>query len=227
MTGKTVLLSGVVGSQAYGLATPESDTDRLGLFAAQTEELLGLYSPDETTVSVNPDITYHEARKYARLALGGNPTVMELMWLEEYDTIHPRGRELIEIRREFLSAPRVRNAYLGYATQQMKRLKERGDGSFSSDTRKRTAKHARHLARLCWQGHRLYWTGELVIRLPELTALSIREFGDKVAAGDIDAAESHIAAYEYLFDTTRSPLPDRPDEETVNDWLVSVRKQFL
>jgi hypothetical protein len=33
----TVLLSGIVGSQAYGLATPDSDVDRLGMFAFPTE----------------------------------------------------------------------------------------------------------------------------------------------------------------------------------------------
>ena len=36
--------------------------------------------------------------------------------------------------------------------QQFRKLVSRGDGSFSADTRKRTAKHARHLARLCTRG---------------------------------------------------------------------------
>ena len=56
------------------------------------------------------------------------------------------------------------NAYLGYAQQQFQRLDRRGDGSFSSDTRKRTAKHARHLMRLCRQGYELYTTGRLDVR---------------------------------------------------------------
>ena len=30
----TVLLSGIVGSTAYGLAGPDSDVDRLGMYAA-------------------------------------------------------------------------------------------------------------------------------------------------------------------------------------------------
>ena len=63
-----VLLSGVVGSTAYGLATEDSDVDWLGVYAAPTEKILGLHPPQESIVSTAPDITYHEAGKYCRLA---------------------------------------------------------------------------------------------------------------------------------------------------------------
>src|SRR4051794_39420553 len=138
-----ILLAGIVGSTAYGLATPDSDIDRLGLFAAPTRSLLGLRTPRESIVTTSPDRTLHEARKWCNLALGGNPTVMELVWLPDdlYETRTPFGDELIGIRSAFLSAKRVRDAYLGYATQQFRKLENRGDGSFSADTRRRTAKH--------------------------------------------------------------------------------------
>ncbi len=42
-----VLLSGIVGSTAYGLAGPGSDVDRLGMFAAPTLDLLRLDPPRE------------------------------------------------------------------------------------------------------------------------------------------------------------------------------------
>lgn len=44
---RTVLLSGVVGSTAYGLAGPHSDVDRLGVFAVATAALHGLHPPAE------------------------------------------------------------------------------------------------------------------------------------------------------------------------------------
>lgn len=162
-----MLLSGVVGSTAYGLAGPGSDIDRLGVFAAPTVALHGLNMPDESAVSSKPDATFHEARKYCALALGGNPTVSELMWLDSHEVSTPLGEELIGIRSAFLSAKRTRDAYLGYAAQQFRKLEARGDGSFSADTRKRTAKHARHLLRLCAQGYELYATGRLRIRLDD------------------------------------------------------------
>lgn len=217
-----LLLSGIVGSTAYGLARPGSDIDRLGLFAVDTAELHGLHHPQETIVSSAPDVTRHEAAKWARLALAGNPTVTELVWLpdELYEKRTELGDELIAIRGAFLSAPRVRTAYLGYASGQFKRLRDRGDGSFSADTRKRTAKHARHLMRLCHQGHELYTTGRLTIRVNDPD--SYHEFGELVAS-DPSAAQPLLAHYEELFDTARSPLPDRPDTAAVEAWLHCVR----
>ncbi|WP_455353530.1 nucleotidyltransferase domain-containing protein [Streptomyces sp. SYSU K217416] len=217
-----VLLSGIVGSTAYGLARPGSDIDRLGLFAAPTEAFHGLHQPVASHVTTDPDRTLHEAAKWCRLALGGNPTVMELVWLptELYEVRTPLGDELIGIRDSLLSAARVRDAYLGYATQQFKRLYDRGDGSFSADTRKRTAKHARHLRRLCHQGFELYATGELNIRVDDPEAY--HQFGEDVAA-DAMVALPMLKRFERLFEETKSVLPEQPDEAPAEAWLRRVR----
>lgn len=220
----TTLLAGIVGSTAYGLADADSDIDRLGVFAAPTEAFHGLTPPAESHVTTGPDQTLHEAGKYARLALKGNPSVTEVLWLSDYEVVSPLGLELVAIREAFLSAPAVRNAYLGYATQQFAKLKARGDGSFSADTRRRTAKHARHLARLCDQGYGLYATGRLRVRVdnPDF----YRRFGEQVASGDLATAEAFLAAAEANFTETRSPLPQIPDRATVEDWLLRVRREF-
>lgn len=219
-----VLLSGIVGSTAYGLAGHGSDIDRLGIFAAPTTAFHGLYHPAETHTSSKPDATYHEAAKAARLMLGGNPTVLEVLFLPDdlYEMRTELGDALIGIRSAFLSAKRVRDAYLGYATQQFHKLEVRGDGSFSADTRRRTAKHARHLLRLCHQGFRLYSTGRLTVRLDD--PQRYLDFGERVAGGDIDHARAEMARVEGWFDAAASPLPDRPDEQVVQAWLLSVRQ---
>jgi hypothetical protein len=225
MTVTNVLLSGVVGSTAYGLARQGSDVDRLGLFAAPTEELHGLRPPKDSHVSTDPDRTLHEAAKWCRLALGGNPTVMELVWLPEelYEVRTPLGDELIGIRTSFLSAQRVRAAYLGYATQQFRKLLSRGDGSFSADTRKRTAKHARHLKRLCEQGYELYRTGRLTIRVEDPDAY--HRFGERVAA-DPEAAKPLLSRFETAFAETAGVLPEEPDATAAEAWLRRVRRHF-
>jgi len=120
---------------------------------------------------------------------------------------------------------RVRDAYLGYATQQFRKLEARGDGSFSADTRKRTAKHARHLLRLCHQGFALYTTGEVEIRLAD--PQRFLDFGERVAAGDIEHARRAMADYEDRFNSARSPLPSEPDRAVVQGWLLRVRRAFL
>lgn len=220
-----VLLSGIVGSTAYGLAREGSDVDRLGLFAAPTEDLHGLHAPKDSHVTTHPDRTLHEAAKWCRLALGGNPTVMELVWLPDdlYEVRTPLGDELISIRSSLLSAKRVRDAYLGYATQQFKRLYDRGDGSFSADTRKRTAKHARHLRRLCHQGFELYATGNLAIRVDDPD--EYHRFGEEVAA-DAMLALPMLKRFEALFDSNASVLPEQPDEAPAEAWLRHVRACF-
>lgn len=225
MGTRHVLLSGIVGSTAYGLARDGSDIDRLGVFAAPTEHLHGLHPPIDSHVTHRPDQTLHEAAKWCRLALAGNPTVIELVWLPDdlYEIRTGLGDHLIGIRTAFLSAPRVRAAYLGYAEQQFRRLVARGDGSFSADTRKRTAKHARHLRRLCEQGLALYTTGCLDVRVDDPDAYF--EFGQAVTA-DSDHARPYMVHIEEKFDAATSPLPDRPDEAPVEDWLRRVRRAF-
>jgi predicted nucleotidyltransferase len=212
-----VLLSGVVGSTAYGLAHAGSDLDRLGVFAVPTEELHGLDRPRESVVSTEPDRTFHEAAKWCRLALAGNPTVSELVWLpaELYEATTPLGTELIELRRHFLSAPAVRAAYLGYATQQFRKL----NGSASG----RRAKHARHLVRLLEQAVHLHETGELRVRLADPGR--VRELGERIAA-DPAVAEPLLAAADARL-ARPGALPPAPDRAPVEDWLRRVRLRHL
>lgn len=216
-----ILLQGVVGSTAYGLAGPHSDVDRLGLYAAPTRAFHGLRLPIDRAASVvvhDPgDLTLHEARKYCLLALSANPTAIELMWLPSYEIATPLGLELVGIRSAFLCAPRVRDAFLGYAEQQLIRLTSKG-------TDRRTPKHARHLLRLLHQGERLYATGELTVRLPD--PQRYHDFGTAVAA-DPDLARVALDEARQRFSTIETALPDRPDEATVEAWLLRVRDVHL
>lgn len=222
---RQVLLAGVVGSIAYGLATPQSDMDWLGVYAAPTLAFHGLHLPIDraaTVVRHDPDYTLHEARKLAGLCLGGNPTVTELLWLDQYETEHPLGRELVNIRTAFQSRKRIRDAYFGYATSQLKRLLETGD--FQSKMRQRREKHARHLLRLLDQGLQIYSTGSLTLRVEDPDRYM--DFGRRVV-GNTELARRAVSEAEAKFNAVRSPLPDRPDEAVVEQWLLAVRQHFL
>jgi uncharacterized protein len=219
-----VLLQGVVGSTAYGLAGPGSDVDHLGVYAAPTVAFHGLHPPTGRTATVvrhDPDATFHEAAKAAQLMLAGNPTVTELLWLESYEVRTPLGDELVGIRRAFLSARRVRDAYFGYATSQFKRLLD--TGQFQSKMRRRQAKHGRHLLRLLDQGFALYATGSLPIRVAD--PQRYLDFGEAVA-DDPSVAGAALADAEARFAAVRSALPSTPDEEAVEAWLLRVRRAF-
>lgn len=224
----TQLLRGVVGSHAYGLAGADSDIDRLGVYAAPTRFFHGLYPPMGklgTLVSTDPDITMHEAARFASLALKGNPTVMELLWLpdELYEVRTDLGDRLISLRESFLSAARVRDAYLGYAVQQFSKLT--GGGRFPNVPVARVAKHARHLWRLLEQGTGLWTTGQLSVRVAD--PAQVLTFGERVAAGETGLAESAIGRARSLFNQVSTTLPPFPDEQVVESWLLDVRSSFL
>ncbi|MER7164724.1 nucleotidyltransferase domain-containing protein [Micromonospora sp. NPDC000207] len=222
-----LLLTGIVGSTAYGLAGPGSDVDRLGVYAAPTVAFHGLDPPTGRTASIvhhDPDVTYHEAAKAATLLLAGNPTVTELLWLPDdlYEVRTDLGADLIAIRTAFLCATRVRDAYLGYATAQFKRLLD--TGRFASKMRNRQAKHGRHLLRLLDQGLALYATGHLPIRLDDPQRYV--DFGTAVATNP-EIARPVLADAQARFDSVTSPLPIRPDRATVEAWLLRVRRAYL
>lgn len=216
-----VLLAGVVGSTAYGLAQEGSDEDRLGVFAAPTMSLLGLTEARESRVYSEPcDAAFHEARKYLRLALACNPTITELLWLDNHEVRSPLGEALVAIRARLLSSGRVRDSYLGYARSQLKRLETRGDGTFSSNTANRSAKHARHMARLLEQGYALYTTGEFSVRVADP-----QWYHDFSAQGpDVWAEWFHREAER--FEAAQSCLPEDPDIAVASDWLLRVRRRY-
>ncbi|WP_316521855.1 nucleotidyltransferase domain-containing protein [Kitasatospora brasiliensis] len=215
----TVLLSGIVGSTAYGFAHAGSDLDRLGLFAVPTEELHGLDRPAESHVTTAPDRTLHEAAKWCRLALNCNPTASELVWLPEdlYEVRTPLGDELVGLRGSFLSATAVRKAYLGYADQQFRKLLSRD--TTDPATRRRAAKHARHLVRLVDQAVRLHETGHHLIRLPDPER--VRECGERIADRPALAEPLLAEAADRL--GRPGVLPAAPDPRPVEAWLRRVR----
>lgn len=226
---ENMLLAGIVGSTAYGLDGPDSDIDRMGVYAAPTVKFHGLQPPVDKRGSIifkDPDAVYHEALKWIRLVLQCNPSVTELLWLETYEEITPLGLFLVNRRQHLLSATNVRNRYLGYATGQFDRLRQRGGRSFSADTK--PAKHARHILRLLDQGFELYSTGHLTVRLSD--PQKYHDFGEQVAVmhdgSGIRVAERALGQAKDRFDNTTSPLPEWPDMDLAEGWLQMVRKHY-
>lgn len=218
-----ILLRGVVGSTAYGMDRPGSDIDRLGVFAHDTHLFFRLEPPSKSITVTKPDISYLEAAHVAQLLLGVNPTLTDLLWLESYEVKTALGDELLGLRSAFLSARRVREAYVGYALQQCRKLLSRGDGTFNADVRKRTAKHARHIKRLVEQGLELYTTGWLTVRLSD--PQSFLDFGEQVAA-DPNTVTAFMAGAQARFEQAHTELPDEPSRGAVESWLRRVRAEY-
>ncbi|WP_280417390.1 nucleotidyltransferase domain-containing protein [Nocardia carnea] len=219
-----LLLEGVVGSTAYGLAGPASDIDYAGIYVEPTRNLLGLYPPTRQTRQGRDgaDATYHEIGKAMRLMLSCNPTATEILWLDDYTAQSAFGRELVGLRTCFLSADRVREAFFGYATSQFRRL----IGPRPQAAAARRAKHARHTLRLLWQGYELYTTGRLPIRVPD--PVRYHALGASIATDPgAEAVRRVVADYEHRFDTAVTVLPQAPDDAPLDDFLQRVRRAHL
>ena len=215
----TPVLVGVGGSHAYGMAHAESDVDYRGCYVAPTREFFGLHKPKETYDRHDPDVAMHEIGKTLWLASKGNPTVLELFFYSEYAVRAPVG-DLLIANRDLFITERIRSTHIGYAFEQFNRLKRR-EGSFSSDTAKRTEKHARHILRLVLLAESTLTTGVFDIRVRDRD--EIFAFGKLPHEEMLAQAEAQINRVKSV----PSVLPPEPDMEAINDLLVSIREAEL
>jgi hypothetical protein len=74
-----IVLEGIVGSRAHGLAGENSDTDRRGVFIAPSVEFFGLDDVQETADNPYSDEVLHELGRFVRQALKANPGAIELL----------------------------------------------------------------------------------------------------------------------------------------------------
>jgi hypothetical protein len=131
--------------------------------------------------------------------------------------------DLLSLRPLFLSTNAVSNAYGGYARQQAMKLDKRHD-SFSSETKNRTAKHARHCMRLLLQGEQLLTTGELTVDCSKDRDF-LFEMGE-LAQNNVDKFMLYWGTADDHFKVSaqNSVLPKRADKDAVNEFLIYVRK---
>lgn len=225
--GIRTILRGVVGSKAYGLDHADSDTDRMEVFAAPALDIAGLdwHSSKDSQAIQGPegdDFSAHEVGKFVRLALKSNPTVSELLWLDEYEVVDESGDRLIEARKLFLSVNGVRSAYLGYANAQFTKFS--ASVLYGSGIPKR--KHARHCLRLLRQGLGILQTGEI--------QLKVRNPAEYFAMDDmtddqvVTRLQQEFNAVEYqLADMHNFAVPDEPDRKEISLLLREIRLNHL
>ena len=237
-TDDRTLLLVVSGSRAYGTHTAESDTDIKGVFVAEQHEIDGIYpltDRDQTFVRtaefvtrpdgalVETDWSLHEISKFCRLAASCNPTILETLWTDAEDVIsvNAYGNELIQLRTDFLSASGVRNAYLGYATSQLRRMTQ----AHTDVSDPRRAKHAKQLRRLLMAGYQLWSTGDMRVKVDDPEDFHM--FGERCRADATNALiESVITDYTILFDETPTALPNEPDLSRAHDLVKRVRNAY-
>ncbi|MCP3915278.1 MAG: hypothetical protein GY711_06965 [bacterium] len=119
---KNLILRTLSGSRAHGLAREGSDTDTRGVCIPPVKYLLGLSKFEQHESDGGDHVTYALA-KFVRLALQGNPNIMESLFAHDDDIlfVNGAGRQLIEARDRFLSK-QLGQRFMGYALDQLKRM---------------------------------------------------------------------------------------------------------
>ena len=98
------------GSKSYGIDVESSDDDYVGVFVPRLKDLLSISGVERDTYAENdPDFTIHEIGKFCRLALKGNPAILETLWNPDIIVCDAWGRSLIALR----SLPDCPDEHLG------------------------------------------------------------------------------------------------------------------
>ncbi|MFI9839597.1 DNA polymerase beta superfamily protein [Nonomuraea sp. NPDC051941] len=208
-----MILTVVMGSRAYGLETEASDTDRRGVFVAPTAAFWRLEKPATHRDGPLPEQFSWEVERFCVLALEANPTALECLWSPMVEVITPAGRRLRELRRAFLSE-RARHSFAGYADSQFRRL----------DPAAPKWKQAMHMIRLLLSGLHLIRHGEPLVQVGPYRERLLAIRRGEVPWAEVDAWRIELAAE---VGAAGSVLPERPDRERVEEFLVGVRKEHL
>jgi predicted nucleotidyltransferase len=121
-----VVLSTTVGSQAWGLATEDSDEDVRGCFVLPHDDFASIFdAPDEIHDDSAPPEGPHEAfweiEKFVKQALRADPNTLETLWSPLVRHCSGIGARLLDERAIF-SSQHVLGSFGRYATSQLKKL---------------------------------------------------------------------------------------------------------
>lgn len=210
----------VVGSRAYGLDDEQSDTDRRGVYLPPAERHWSLYGVPEQLENPDTEETYWEVQKFLTLALKANPNVLECLYTPLVEHATPLAREVLDMRASFLSRTAYQT-YNGYVLSQFKKLQ--------ADLRNKGAvkwKHVMHLIRLLLAGITVLEEGVVPVHVgPHRDRLLAVKRGEvpfeEVEAWRLDLHKRFDAAAES------TKLPERPDYERANAWLLKARRAAL
>jgi hypothetical protein len=212
-----LILKVLVGSQAFGLATQASDRDLRGVFVAPADLQWSLRGAP-SVIEPNREETYWELERFLVLGLKANPNILECLFTPEVQYVNAVGTELLGLRRSLVSKLAYQT-YNGYVLSQFKRIE-----ADMRSTGHPKWKHAMHLMRLLLSGISLMDSGVVLIDVADQRdqLLAIRR--GEVAWDDL---ESWRLSLHAKFDDAyrRSTLPDQPDVQRINDFLVAVRRR--
>ena len=170
------------------------------------------------------DVVIYSARKWARLAMSGNPSVLLLLFVPDGEIVYRDGigAELTANAHRFVSVLAAER-FLGYLQAQKAAMTGEAGAHTNRPELVREhgydTKYAMHALRLGLQGVELLTTGRISLPVPEPDRAYLRAVrrGEEPLADVLTAitdAEERLTALR-----TSSQVPPEPDRAWVDDWL--------
>ncbi len=242
MAERTTILRVPAGSTLHGLNVPGTDdSDEVGICIEDIDAAVGfsefeqyIYRTaaeregrhDAPSHAGDLDLTIFSLRKFLRLAMQGNPQILQCLFVPSALCVHrdALGAQLQEMAPLIVSR-HAGSRYLGYLEAQRQRLLgERGqkktnrpelEAKHGFDT-----KYAMHILRLGFQGVELMSTGKLTLPMAEKD----RAFCYATRLGQVSlqdvltrAGELERSIKDMLDD---APVPAEPARDEIQTWMV-------
>ncbi|MEU4251314.1 nucleotidyltransferase domain-containing protein [Amycolatopsis sp. NPDC026612] len=236
IAGQGTILRCQVGSGLHGTAVDgQDDRDEMGLCVEPAEYVTGLRRFEQYIFRTQPegvrsgpgdlDLIVYSLRKWMRLALTGNPTVLLPLFVPEAEIVRITGlgHELRAAADRIVSR-QAGLRFAGYLQTQRRRMLEGAlkvnrpelIEKYGFDT-----KYAMHMVRLGVQGVELLETGRMTLPIAEPWLTWLRDLRrGKHTQDEAVAAAADLEDRLHQLVRGASPLAEQPDRDWANRWLV-------
>jgi predicted nucleotidyltransferase len=236
IAGQGTILRCQVGSGLHGTAVDgQDDRDEMGLCVEPAEYVTGLRRFEQYIFRTQPegvrsgpgdlDLIVYSLRKWMRLALTGNPTILLPLFVPDAEIVRITGlgHELRAAADRIVSR-QAGLRFAGYLQTQRRRLLEGAlkvnrpelIEKYGFDT-----KYAMHMVRLGVQGVELLETGRMTLPIAEPWLTWLRDLRrGKHTQDEAVAAAADLEDQLGRLVRGASPLAEQPDRDWANRWLV-------
>lgn len=206
------------GSAAHNTTTQDSDEDRMGILLPPTPYLIGLKSWDHWEgKSAGYDFKLWTLHKFVRLALASNPIAMEFLWIDPQDLLRTTTGwyQLLEVRDAF-SSLQAYHSFRGMIRGLVSVVDKSDFGPGVYDHKK-----AAHALRLACMAEEFLRTGQMKVRRDDDAEL-LRRVKQGLHEWETVHAWIEEALYAMTLAHAKSPLPEEPDTELIEEVLMEI-----
>jgi hypothetical protein len=245
-----------IGSGVHGTSVPGyDDRDEMGICIEDPVTVLGLRNFEQYeyhTAWERPgglrersgpgdlDETVYSLRKWMRLALNGNPSILAPLFapLSSVIRMNTYGADLRNRHRGRIVSKVAGKRFAGYLhAQRRSMLSHDHPGKGRDVTRPELiekygfdTKFAGHMVRLGYQGVELMRTGNITLPMPEYERQVVMDVREGRCAMEVALAIAEDAEEELsrLLEPghRESPLPEQPDYNWANAWLTETYRDY-